>query len=179
MGRNIIVALVLFTCTHLVTASADDRSRRIEVKAKAESLFKNTTNHCRAFLDLVRFSANRATDARTMLEDLKLILIGKTLLQRGTGDLYIGNLSGARGDSGFKDYLRDGSPQVEHLMAAIYLAKMAPPFTGEIVALWYEGTNATKADVALWVLGLDLGNRVANRNFRNQFPKAIERTICK
>lgn len=179
MGRYMFVALVLFACTHLATVSADDGSRRIEVKAKAESLFKNTKNHCRAFLDLVKFSANRATDTRTMLEDLKLILIGKTLRQRGTGDLYIGNLPGARGDSGFKEYLRDGSPQVEHLMAAIYLAKMAPPSASEIVALWSEGTNATKADVALWVLGLDLGNRVADKNYRNEFPIAIERTICK
>ena len=179
MGRYIFVVLAIFACTHFTTASADDRSRRIEVKAKAENLFKNTTNHCHAFRDLVKFAAKKATDAGTMLEDLKLILIGKTLLQRGTGSLYIGNLPGARGDSGFKNYLRDGSPQVEHLMAAIYFAKIAPPSASEILALWYEGENATRPDVALWLLGLDLGNRVANVSFRIEFPKAIERTICK
>jgi len=76
---------------------------------------------------LAAFAAGKANVALQLVEDLKFVLIGKGILDRGSGPYYIRNTPGARGGSGFQESLRDGSPQVEHAMAAIYLGRGEVP----------------------------------------------------
>lgn len=94
---------------------------------KRYSAFQEYRNHCHAFRDLAAFAAGKANVALQLVEDLKFVLIGKGILDRGSGPYYIRNTPGARGGSGFQESLRDGSPQVEHAMAAIYLGRGEVP----------------------------------------------------
>jgi hypothetical protein len=114
---------------------ADDDARRKEISSKGVELFKNTKDHCRAFHDLLAFAVTKTDGPAQLVEDLKFVLIGKSLTERGTGPLYIGTTAGARGDSGFKSELQDHSPQVEHAWAAIYIGRNFPPGSNEIAAL--------------------------------------------
>lgn len=161
-----------------------DDARRTEIAAKGRELFKNTRNHCKAYRDLVTFAAQKASGAAVLVEDLKFVLIGRDLRMRGTGPHYIGNTPGARGDSGFKPELRDNSPQVEHSWAAIYIGRFYPPGAAEAVSLRTEvmgpleaGNKLNAADILLWSLGGDTGQRLSDSNFR-ELPKVIERTQC-
>lgn len=166
-------------------ASSERAAHRSEVSAKGRLLFLNTSNHCHAFRDLVAFAASKANAPGPLLEELKLVLIGTGLRERGKGSDYIGNTPGARGDTGFRDDLRDGSPQVEHAMAAIYIGKLYPPGSTEAVALRTEimgpltgRGELNTADVLLYTIGGDIGQRLSGSNFK-ELPRVIERTICK
>lgn len=176
----LILAVVLLIA---VPSRADDATRRQAISDKGKSLFKNTKNHCHALRDLTSFAIEQSKDTVLVLEDLKLVLIGEGLRNRGTGKYYIGNTSGARGDSGFKKELRDGSPQAEHAFAAIYIGKMGPG-AGELAALLTEvmgplesGGKLNAADILLYSFASDIGQRMANKNLAD-VPKVIERTLC-
>jgi hypothetical protein len=171
---------VLGFCAASVQAdAAGDAKRRVALSDKGKVLFKNTKNHCHAFRDLVSFAIVQTKATGEVLEDLKFVLVGEALTKRGSGPYYIGNTPGARGDSGFKDEIRDGSPQVEHAMAAIYIGKFFPPPAPEAAAALTEfgGKNVNAADVLLWSLGGDAGQRVSDREL-DKLPKVIERTMC-
>lgn len=163
---------------------ADDLTRREAIAEKGRQLFKNTTNHCHSFRDLAAFAAGKTDNPVQLLEDLKFVLIGLSLRERGNGPLYIGKISGARGDKGFKDDLKDNSPQVEHALAAIYIGKMFPPGTAEAVALRTEvmgpltdGGDLNPADILLYSIGGDIGQRMSGSNYK-ELPRVIERTMC-
>lgn len=169
-----------------VPAAADtaDEPRRGQIAARGRTLFTNPANHCHAFRDLVAYAAERTANPAQMLEDLKFVLIGETLRTRGSGPHYIGNRPGARGDSGFKSELRDGSPQVEHALAAIYIGRNYPPGSTEAIALWAEivrpavsGQPVSAADTLLYAIGGDTGQRLSGSNYR-ELPRVIERTLC-
>lgn len=169
-----VAALIVTIGALCGPALADDAKRRAEISAKGIELFRNTSNHCHAYRDLVEFSTQKVENVGQLLEDLKLVLIGESLTKRGTGKYYIGNTPGARGDSGFKSSLRDGSPQVEHSWAAIYIGKAGPGAGVAAAALTEAGFNQ---DALLWVMGADAGARLSQSNFK-QLPKVIERTQC-
>lgn len=177
---RLVVACVLSTFALAAQAdAAADTTRRAALSQKGKALFKNTKNHCHAFRDLVAFSVSQTKATGEVLEDLKFVLVGEALTKRGTGPYYIGNTPGARGDSGFKKELSDGSPQVEHAMAAIYVGKFFPPPAPEAVAALTEfgGKTVNAADVLLWSLGGDAGQRVSDKELE-KLPKVIERTMC-
>ncbi len=185
MTRTILVTTLFAMVSLGVVAHAQsDDARRSIIAAKGRVLFKNTLNHCRAYRDLVAFAAEKADSPMQMLEDLKFVLIGTDLRHRGQGPHYIGGTPGARGDKGFKTGLRDNSPQVEHSLAAIYVGKFYPPGAAEAAALQTEvmgpllaGGKLNSADILLWSLGGDTGQRLSNSNYK-ELPKVIERTQC-
>jgi hypothetical protein len=187
MTRTILlVALVAVLLLDPMVAHAEpDDTRRSTLAAKGRVLFRNTSNHCHAYRDLVALAAEKADGPMQMLEDLKFLLIGTDLRHRGQGSHYIGGTPGARGDKGFKAELKDNSPQVEHSLAAIYVGKFYPPGATEAVALRTEvmgplmdGGKLNSADILLWSLGGDTGQRLSNSNYK-ELPKVIERTQCK
>jgi hypothetical protein len=158
---------------------AEDAARRKEISDRGKALFLNTSNHCKALADLSGFAASKADDVPTFFEDMKLVMIGEDLDRRGTGAYYIGGTRGARGDTGFKKELRDGSPQAEHAFAAIYLGKLVPPGAANIFARLVEarGGELNNADTRLYDIGMDLGARVMKANLA-QVPQVIMRTMC-
>ena len=180
-----IAALIALFVAGIADATlADDNSRRKEISVKGKALFKDTKNHCKAFADLVEYATTRTDGPFQLIEDLKFVLIGEDLRRRGTGQFYIGKTSGARGDKGFKQELKDNSPQVEHAWAAIYIGKNYPPGSTEAVALstevmgpLTEGGKLNSQDVLLWALGGDTGQRLSSRNY-NELPGVIRRTMC-
>lgn len=169
-----LAALVSFLAFTSVWADAADEPRRASIAAKGRELFRNTTDHCESYAKLVEFAAERAGNVGNLLEDLKYVLVGTVLTARGTGKHYIGNTAGARGDSGFKASLQDGSPQVEHSWAAIYVGKLGPGAGIALAVLTEHGFNK---DSLLWVLGADTGARLSQGNYK-KLPQVIRRTQC-
>jgi hypothetical protein len=177
----IVLAVLLITASG---ATAQDAPRRESIAEKGRQLFKNTTNHCHSFRDLVAFAVGKTDSPVQLLEDLKFVLIGLSLRERGKGPLYIGNTPGARGDKGFKEDLKDNSPQVEHALAAIYIGKIYPPGSTEAIALRTEvmgplttGGELNAADILLYAIGGDIGQRLSGSNYR-ELPNVIARTMC-
>jgi hypothetical protein len=187
-GRVVFCALLLASLALAMSpaeAQQQEAARRDAIAQKGRDLFKNTGNHCHAFRDLAAFAVTKVDAPGPLLDDLMLVLIGKSLRERGTGTYYIGNTPGARGDKGFKDDLQDGSPQVEHGFAAIYIGKMYPPGTTEAVALRTEVMGPltgegklNSADLLLYAIGGDIGQRLSGSNYE-ELSKVIERTMCK
>jgi hypothetical protein len=183
---RLIIGLSLgLTLTATWTASAESiDKRRNAVKLYAEnSLRAKPSNHCGAFADIAAFAASRAPDAGAWLEDMRLVVVGEDWQRRAgkRGKYYMGSISK---DTGFKSELRDGSPQVEHAMAAIYLGKLAPPGASELSGFFVEFVTAglperkvDAADYKLWAYGADIGARVANANLKD-VATAIRRTLC-
>jgi hypothetical protein len=183
MWRTVIFGLSILTIAN--ATAADDSARQKEISAKAVELFKNTKNHCQSFQDLVAFAVTKTDGPGQLIEDLKFVLIGKSLNERGSGPFYIGNTPGARGDTGFKPELQDHSPQVEHAWAAIYIGKNFPPGSTEAAALLTEvmgpllaGGKLNPQDTLLWALGGDTGQRLSNRNYK-ELPNVIKRIMCR
>jgi hypothetical protein len=179
-----LVAVSLSVAVTLSSAATPEETRRLALSKQGAAIFKNAKNHCKAFSDLAKIAADGAPSVGAMLEDLMVVLIGKGLRERGTGPYYIGNLAGARGDSGFKSELKDKSPQVEHGFAAIYIGKMFPPGSTELIALKTEvfgplidGKQLNASDALLYAIGGDIGQRLATSNYR-QLPTVIMRTMC-
>jgi hypothetical protein len=177
----LLVGILLYP---IIAQGDSDETRRSSIAEKGRLLFKNTSNHCRAYRDLISFAADKADGPMQMLEDLKFVLIGTDLRHRGQGVHYIGGTPGAKGDKGFKAELRDNSPQVEHSLAAIYVGKFYPPGTAEAAAFRTEvmgpltgDGKLNAADILLWSLGGDTGQRLDKSNYK-QLPKVIERTQC-
>ena len=182
--RAFVGLCVSLACGWALADDAADAKRRQAVSDKGKTLFKNTKNHCTSFRDLTAFAITQSKATGVVLEDLKWVLIGEDLRKRGKGPYYIGNVPGARGDSGFKAELKDKSPQVEHAMAAIYVGKFSPPGTAEFIAFRTEfaapllnGKDPNPADILLWSLGADAGQRVSDAEL-DKLPKVIERTMC-
>jgi len=156
---------------------------RLALKEKAASMFKASSNHCETFAKVSEAAVAQADDVGDLLEDLRLVLIGEDWLRRKgkRGKYYIDVKTN---DSGFKVEVKDGSPQVEHAMAAIYFAKILPPggvgANGSFVEFVEAAKNGEKpnaADMLLFMYGEDLGGRLAKSNIK-QFPTALRRTIC-
>jgi hypothetical protein len=180
-----LVVATFLTTFEQAFAQQNNSAHVAEIAQKGRELFGSTRNHCHAFRDLVHFACGKVNGPIPLLEDLKLILVGTSLRERGHGPHYIGGTPGARGDTGFKDALRDGSPQVEHALAAIYIGKVFPPGTAEAVSLRTElmgpltgDGKLNTADILLYALGADIGQRLSASNFR-ELSKVIERTMCK
>jgi hypothetical protein len=178
-----IVTLTLTPVVSYADAGADLRRRTI-LSSKGKSLFKETKNHCLAFRDLSAEAIKLSKSTGEVLEDLKFVLIGESLQKRRTGPFYIGKEKGATGDKGFKNELRDGSPQVEHGMAAIFVGKFFVPGSTEAVAALTEfaipmanGGEVNTADALLWLIGGDIGQRISDKEL-TKLPQVIERTMC-
>lgn len=161
-----------------------ESQRRALISERGKEIFRNTKNHCKSFQDLVTFAVVQTAKVPDLLEDLKLVLIGESLTKRGSGSLYIGNTPGARGDTGFKLELRDGSPQVEHAYAAMYIGKTMPPGSTEVAALLLEvmgpltsGRALNAQDSLLYAIGGDIGQRLSASNYK-ELPGVIKRTMC-
>jgi hypothetical protein len=156
---------------------------RLALKEKAASMFKTSSDHCETFAKVAEAAVAGTDDVGDVLEDLKLVLIGEDWLRRkGMRGKYYMDVR--TNDSGFKNELKDGSPQVEHAMAAIYLAKILPPggvgANGSFVEFVEAAKNGEKpnaADMLLYMYGEDIGDRLAKSNLK-QFPTALRRTIC-
>jgi hypothetical protein len=106
------------------------------------------------------------------------------VVQNLVGGMQEGYRVGRTKTARFKPELKDGSPQVEHAMAAIYVGKFFPPGSAEAAALLTEfaqplvsGGRVNPADALLWSIGGDIGQRVSDREL-SRFPTAIERTMC-
>lgn len=186
--KKVGIALVTLAVASLAVQGAqaeNDEQRRAAISAKGLELFKNTKNHCRSYVDLVTFASGKAESAVQLVDDLKFVLIGTGLRERGKGSYYIGNKApGIKGDTGFKAELRDNSPQVEHSWAAIYVGKFYPPGAAEAASLKTEvmgplesGGKLNAADILLWTLGGDTGQRLDNSNFK-QLASVISKTQC-
>lgn len=184
-----VVPMLLLTVTVGGTAGAadslKDRQRRIALRDYAAKALKSgAKDHCDAFAKIAQFAATNAVGASMWLEDMRLVVIGADWRRRSgqRGEYFTGVRSTA---SGFKEDLRDDSPQVEHAMAAIYLGKMAPPGAGELAAGFRElvtgGVPESKveaADYKLWAYGADIGARLSDANLP-QVSSAIRRTLCR
>ena len=167
-----------------VTSSAPGRDTiRTALKKTAVEKFTKGKNDCEAFAQIAEAALKDADNVPEYLEDLKLVLIGEDWLRRKDkrGPYYMGLKTG---DSGFRSDLKDSSPQVEHAMAAIYLAKVLPPGGIGAKGSFFELLEAVgrrekpnAADMLLFAYGEDLGDRLAKSNMP-QFPTALRRTLC-
>lgn len=180
----VICALTVPMAQFAMSATPPPRDAiRLALKQKAASMFKASTNHCETFAKVAEAAVAQAQDVGDLLEDLKLVLIGEDWLRRkGKRGTYYMDVR--TNDSGFKQELKDNFPQVEHAMAAIYLAKILPPggvgANGSFVEFVEAAKNGEKpnaADMLLYMYGEDLGDRLAKNNMK-QFPTALRRTIC-
>jgi hypothetical protein len=183
LGKLILLAGLVHPVTSYADAAAD-ATRRAALSNTAKKLFKETKNHCLAFRDLAAEAVKLSKSTGEVLEDLKFVLIGESLQKRRTGPYYIGKEKGATGDRGFKSELQDGSPQVEHAMAAIYVGKFMLPGSTEGAAMMTEfaiplaaGGKVNAADMLLWSIGGDIGQRVSDKEL-TKLPQVIERTMC-
>lgn len=176
-------SIFLATATQIafgVLAQDADATRRAEISARGTELFRNTSNHCHSFRDLATFASAKANGPLQLVDDLKFVLIGNSILDRRSGPYYIGRAPGATGDTGFKAELKDGSPQVEHAMAAIYLGRgILPPGVASAAAAFSEvvGGTPNAADAQLYLIGGDIGARMSASNYK-EVPQVIDRTMC-
>lgn len=185
--RVSVVSCAFLLCVMISTpvmSTPTDDARRAEVATKARAIFKNTANHCQAVVEVTKVAVEKAGSVANLIEDLKLLFVGESLQSRRTGPHYIGKTPGARGDKGFKASLKDNSPQVEHLIAAIYIGKTLPPGSAEGIAVITEiaeplatGGKMNTADVLLYTIGSDAGQRLSGSNY-SQLPNVITRTVC-
>jgi hypothetical protein len=175
--------LVLLSSASLSARADATTDRQQLVREKALALFKaSPANHCQAFADLAGFAASKAPDVGAWFEDMRLILIGADWLRRDgrRGALYIGPITT---DTGFKSDLRDGSPQVEHAMAAIYVGKALPPGGADLAEHFVEAVssgvrgNVNPQDHMLYAIGSDIGARLSKFNLQ-EVRTPIARTMC-
>ncbi len=156
-------------------------ARRAALQAYARSAFASG-NRCEAFVNVVEKAVSLVdgadAPAATLLEDLKLVLIGEGLTSRTTGPYFAGNF---RGSSGFKPELRDESPQSAHAMAGVYIGHTygatgvwAAAFVGEIVL---GGDPIEWHDVRLYAATGPLGTNLTDENYR-ELPARLRAGIC-
>jgi hypothetical protein len=178
-----VLTWAVFIATWSTGVKADDASRRQDLRQYAIKAFKDSKNHCQTLADVAGYAAKNAPDVGMWFEDLRLIIIGEDWRRRSgkRGALFMGSVTN---DSGFRAELRDGSPQVEHAFAAIFLGKAAPPgasaMAGSFVELVTAGLPESKVDVAdhkLYAYGTDIGSRISKFNLKDA-PTAIRRTLC-
>ena len=158
-------------------------SERLELRAFAAAQFKASDNHCDTFSKVVQYAVSKTNNVDDLLEDLYLVLIGDNLRrQEGQrGQYYFGIKTNS---SGFKDELKDKSPQVEHAMVGIYLSKrLQPGGVGAWGTMVELGTALLRLenpvpDSLLYMYAEDLGDRLTNANM-GDFPIALSRTLCK
>lgn len=180
-----------FTCVVATTglcfaesAYGSDAARRLELKKYAVNEFKASTNHCLSFAKVAEHAATLSANTGQFLEDMRLVIIGSDWHRRKQkrGEYYIGIVTN---DTGFKPELKEEkSPQVEHLMAAIYFGKMLPPIGAAVGGaileardVWKKGGEYNIADAKLYALGGDIGERLHDRELKH-IGGAIRRTIC-
>lgn len=182
LGIGVVILALLVPQASLAETPAKREKERNQLKNEALTLLeKHKDNHCKAFTKSVDFAVSKTSDVMDLLEDLRLVFIGEDWLRRKgkRGPYYINRTTS---DSGFKSELKDGSPQIEHAMAGIYLSKSLPPggvgsigsFTEFVQAI---GRKPNTADMLLYGYGEDLGGRLAKNNMK-QFPQAVEKTLC-
>ncbi len=163
------------------TAVADDAQRRKTLQAYAAMMFSETQDHCEAFAMVAEKAASLAPSAGAWLEDMRLVVIGEDWNRKKRGKWFSGVKTS---DGGFKPSLKDGSSQVEHAMAAIYLGKGLPPVLTtvggslkEVKDAFTRGMPVSQADVLLWAIGEDIGARLSNSNMK-QVGTPIRNTMC-
>lgn len=177
--------IVAATLTFVFASSplwADDSARRSQLKSFAVERFSTLDSDCEAFAQVAERAASSAPDVATWMEDMRLVIIGEDWRRRADrrGSAWYGVKTDA---SGFKPDLKDDSPQSEHAMAAIYLGKGLPPALAgvggtvlELKALFEPG-SVNSADVLLWLIGGDIGERLSAGNLK-QIGTPIRRTMC-
>lgn len=180
----VVAAAAVAAATTAWAADPPRHAVRLELKKAAAGKFAASTNHCGTFGDIVEIAVGKAGSVADLLEDLKLVLIGEDWLRRpGKRGPYYMDVK--TGDSGFKPELKDGSPQVEHAMAGIYLAKVLPPGGVGAKGSFLEFLTAvgrkekpSSADMLLYAYGEDLGGRVMASNMKD-LPGALRKTLCR
>jgi hypothetical protein len=92
--------------------------------------------------------------------------------------------NGKTNASGFKVAFAEDSPQVEHAMAGIYLSKIKQPgaigFWGTLVEVAQglsRGDFPSFADIALYAVAEDFGDRISESNYKESH-NAARRTFC-
>ena len=179
LSVSIMAALSLLSI--VLTAEADDKTRRQALKVYAKKEFSASKNHCQTFAKVAEHATTLTSKTGEWLEDMALVIIGKDLVNRKNRGEYFHGVKTS--DSGFKSELKDGSSQVEHAMAGIYLAKFVPggsAFGGSIK----EGYDAIKRnqswstqDALLYAIAGDIGERLHDKELsRVGFP--IRKTMC-
>lgn len=177
--KFIVMTVSLFA--FLSVAEADDKTRRQALKAFAKKEFSVSKNHCKSFAKVAEHATTLTSKTGEWLEDMALVIIGEDIISRkDRGKFYHGIKTS---DSGFKPELRDGSSQVEHAMAGIYLAKLLPGISayGGTLKEGYDALKRQQAlstqDVLLFTIGGDIGERLHDRELhRVGFP--IRKTMC-
>ena len=173
-------------------ALKDHDQRRLLLKKYAATQFKASNNHCKTFADVAHFAAGNVKKADLKLvdfmEDLRLVIIGADTFFRKKDKRGKYYMSVVTNSSGFKDNLADDSPQVEHAYAGIYFAKgflsLMPGVSGgqgalvELLQGAYKLQSPSSADIQLYVVASDIGDRLSNSNF-TQIKTPITRTMCK
>lgn len=98
--------------------------RRLALKKFAKTQL-TLDNRCEALARIIDRSAvlvaGKSQPHNRMMEDLKLVLVGDSLLNgkgRSEGTYFAGHAAGAKG---FKQELRDDYNQIQHAMAGIYI----------------------------------------------------------
>ncbi len=166
---------------NITAAVADDAARRTQLKTVAANEFTISTNHCKSFAKVAEAAAKAAPSVGAWLEDMRLVIIGSDWSRKDRGAYWSGIKTG---DSGFKASLKDGSSQVEHAMAAVYLGKGLPaPLTtfggvlNEVTDAFQRGGPISTADIALWAIGEKIGAHVYDGNL-TQVGAAIRNSMC-
>ena len=179
----VTLVLALLTSSLVIADTPARQSERLALKAYAAEQFRASNNHCETFSKVASFAVSKANNVGDLLEDLKLVLIGEDWARRPLrrGAYYVGIRTS---DSGFRKELRDASPQVEHAMAGIYLAKHIQPggvgfwgTVGELVQALGNREKPNAADMLLYGYAEDLGGRLMNANM-DAFPSALSKTLC-
>jgi hypothetical protein len=151
----------------------DATKRRAALRSLAISL-KAGMSHCDRLTQLLEKAADQVdglTDpARTMLDDLELVLIGTGLTERGKGSYFAGAHLGA---SGFKCDLQDKSDQSAHALAGIVIG-YRHGYLGGWGAMWLE---EEAADDRLYEATLPLGRRLTDSNYK-KLAAEVKTAVC-
>jgi hypothetical protein len=150
--------------------------RREKLKQAAQNLLGPGSNKCQGFAELIElavaFSAGQANQVETVVEDLKAVLIGDSLVTghgRSQGPFFKGNSAGAKG---FKPELRDNYDQVQHAMAGLYMGYRLPSPALSLVM----GTDGEMQDAKLYGVMMGLGRGLTAERLHS-LPAAVRRVM--
>ena len=180
--KNGITYFVTFAIlTYSFSPLANDQERRAILRDFAKTEFSGSENHCESFAKVAEKAASLSGKTTNWLEDMRLVMIGEDFVHRKNRGRFFHGV--ATKDTGFKPSLKDGSSQVEHAMAAIYIGKLgpaAPEVLGLAKEIWdaykREATLNTE-DLLLFSIGGDIGARLHDGELsRVGYP--IRKTMC-
>ena len=160
-----------------------DHIRRSALRGFAVTCFQNNPNKCGALVDVVRQSSNLikkdkiTTPANTMMDDLLLVMIGKGLTSRGTGQyFFMGKdlpFAKVRGACGFKNNMSDNGVQVSHAVAGIYIGY----YYSAPIRYLVRSLEGEPQDVRLYDTTFPLGTDLTDSNYEELWSR-LKTAIC-